>query len=129
MRPMTSILLGRSRPRVLGQRRRAGPRRAARILFKEMLKQHCGEQCYAGKSGASKHSAGPRGDIGLFDLGQLNMKMWSHDQLFPCDYRIGQSLRGGERVVSAKKTRSATRNSRSRAKMTIAGGNKSARAG
>jgi hypothetical protein len=104
--------LGSSRARVLGQRRRAGPRRAARILLKEMLKQHCGEQCYPDKSGASKHSARPGVDFGLFGLGQLNMNMWSHDQFFPSDYRIGQYLvvEGG---VSVKETGSGFRNSRS----------------
>jgi len=104
--------LGRSRARVLGQRRRAGPRQIAHVLFKQMLEQHCGEQCYAGKSGTSKHSARPGGDFGLFGLGQLNMIMWSHDQFFPCDYRIGQYLvvEGG---VSVKETGSGFRNSRS----------------
>jgi hypothetical protein len=120
--------LGRSRARVLGQRRRAGPRRAARILFKEMLKQHCGEQCYADKSGASKHSARPGGDIGLFGLGQLNMKMWSHDQFFPCDHRIGQSICGGECGLREGDSIWLEKFPLSRAKMKLSGGNKSARA-
>jgi hypothetical protein len=119
---------GRSWARVLGQRWRAGPRRAARILFKEMLKQHCGEQCYAGKSGASKHSARPGGDIGLFGLGQLNMKMWSHDRFFPCDHRIGQSIRGGECGLREGDSIWREKFPLSRAKMKLAGGNKSARA-
>jgi hypothetical protein len=120
--------LGRSRARVLGQRRRAGPRRAARILFKEMLKQHCGEQCYADKSGASKHSVCPGGDIGLFGLGQLDMKMWSHDQFFPCDHRIGQSICGGECGLREEDSFRLEKFPLSRAKMKLSGGNKSARA-
>ena len=119
---------GRSWALVLSQRRRAGPRRAARILFKEMLKQHCGEQCYAGKSGASKHAARPGGDIGLFGLGQLNMKMWSHDQFFPCDHRIGQSIRGGECGLREGDSIWLEKFPLSRAKMKLSGGNKSARA-
>jgi hypothetical protein len=118
---------GRSRARVLSQRRRAGARRAARILFKKMMKQHCSEQCYAGKSGARKHSARPGVNTGLLGLGQLNMNMWSHDQ-FPCDRRIGQSIRNGEyglrRGDSIRRQKFPT----SRAKMKLAGGNNSARA-
>src|SRR5262245_24972347 len=85
-----------SRAGVFGQRRRAGPRSAARILFKEMLKQYCGEQCHAGKSGAGKHSTRPGGDLGLIGLGQFNMKMWSHDYFFPSDRWMGQTLCDGE---------------------------------
>jgi hypothetical protein len=120
--------LGRSRAHVLGQRRRANPRRAARILFKEMLKQHCGEQSYANKSGASKHSARPGGDIGLFGLGQPDMKMWSHDQFFLCDYRIGQSIRGGACGLRGEDSIRRQKFPLSRAKMKLTGGNNSARA-
>ena len=102
--------LRQSRAGVLGQGRGAGPR-AARILFKEILKQHCGEQCHAGKSGASEHSARPGGDLGLIGLGQLDMKMWSHDQFFLYDIGLGKVF-AVESVVSAKKTRSGVRNSR-----------------
>ena len=121
-------LLRRSRAGVLGQRWRAGPRRAARFLFKEMLKQHCGEQCYADKSGASKHSARPGSDVGLIGLGQLNMKMWSHDQFFPCDHRIGQSLRRGECGLRREDSIGRKKFPVARAKMKRAGGNNSARA-
>jgi hypothetical protein len=119
---------GRNRARVLGQRRRARPRRAARILFKEMMKQHGGEQCDAGKSGASKHSARPGVDIGLFGLGQPNMKMWSHDQFFLCDHQIGQSLSGGDRGLREEDSIGRQKFPFSRAKMKLAGGNNSARA-
>ena len=119
---------GRNRARVLGQRRRAGPRRAARILFKEMMKQHGGEQCYASKSGASEHSARPGVDIGLFGLGQPNMKMWSHDQFFLCDHQIGQSLSGGDCGLRQGDSIGRQKFPLSRAKMKLAGGNNSARA-
>ena len=119
---------GRSWALVLSQRRRAGPRRAACILFKEMMKQHCGEQCYAGKSGAGKHSARPGGDIGLFGLGQLNMKMWSHDQFFPCDHRTRQSVHGGECGLRRGDSIRPEKFPLSRAKMKLASGNNSARA-
>jgi hypothetical protein len=117
-----------SRAGVLGQRRRADPRRAARILYKVMLKQHHGEQYYAGKSGASKHSARPGGDLGLLGLGQLNMNLWSHDQFFSCDHRIGQSLHSGECGLRRGDSIGRKKFPVARAKMKRAGGNNSARA-
>jgi hypothetical protein len=93
-----------------------------------MLKQHCGEQCYAGKSGASKHSARPGGDLGLLGLGQLNMNLGSHDQFFLSDYRIGQSIRGGACGLREGDSIKRQKFPVSRAKMKLAGGNNSARA-
>jgi len=118
--------LRRRRAGVLSQRRRADPRRAARILYKEMLKQHCGEQYYAGKSGASKHSARPGGDLGLLGLGQLNMDLWSHDRFFPCDHRMEQSLHGGACGLREGDSTDRQKFPLSRAKMKLAGGNNSA---
>ena len=120
--------LRRSRAGVLSQRRRADPRRAARILYKEMLKQHCGEQYDAGKSGASKHSARPGGDLGLLGLGQLNMNLGSHDQFFLSDYRIGQSIRSGECGLRRGDSIGREKFPVAKAKMKLAGGNNSARA-
>jgi hypothetical protein len=120
--------LGRRPACVLGQRRRAGPRCVARILFKEMLKQHCGEQCDADKSGTSKHSARPSGDLSLIGLGELDMKMWSHDRLFLCDYRIGQNIRGGECGLHEGDSIRREKFPLSGAKMKLKGGNNSARA-
>jgi hypothetical protein len=120
--------LGCSRAGVLSQRRRAEPRRAARILYKELLKQHRGEEHYAGKSRASKHSARPGGDLGLLGLGQLNMNLWSHDQFFPCDHRIGQSLRSGECGLRREDSVGRKKFPVAQAKMKLAGGNNSARA-
>jgi hypothetical protein len=120
--------LVRRRARVLSQRRRGGPRRTARFLIKEMMKQHRGEQCYAGESGASKHSARPGVDTGLFGLGQLNMKMWSHDPFFPCDQWMMQSIRGGEYGLHEGDSIRRKKFPLSRAKMKLAVGNNSARA-
>jgi hypothetical protein len=97
-------------------------------LFKQMMKQHCGEQCYAGSSGPNKHSARPGGDFGLVGLGQLNMKMWSHDQFFPSDYRIGQYLGGGGWGLREGDWLRPQKFPLSREKMKLEGGNKLARA-
>lgn len=120
--------LRQSRARVLGQGRRAGPCCAARILIKEMLKQHCGEQCYTGKSGASKHSARPGGDLGLIGLGELNMKMWSHDYFFPSDRWMGQTLCGGEWGLRGGDFHQASEIPALGTKMKLKGGNNSVRA-
>jgi hypothetical protein len=117
-----------SRARVLGQFRRAGPRCGARILVKEMLKQHCGEQCDADKSGTSKHSARPGGDLGLIGLSQLNMKMWSHDLFFPCDHRMRQSICSGECGLRKGDSIGREKFPLSGAKMKLKDGNNSARA-
>jgi hypothetical protein len=120
--------LRHSRPGVLSQRWRADPRRIARILHKEILKQHCGDQRYAGKCGASKHSVGPGGDLGLLGLGQFNMNFWSHDQFFLSHYQIGQSIRGGACGLREEDSIGRQKFPFSRAKMKLAGGNNSARA-
>jgi hypothetical protein len=118
--------LRRHRAGVLSQRRRADPRRTARILYKEMLKQHGGEQYHAGKSRAGKHSARPGGDLGLFGLGQLNMNLWSHDLFFSCDHRIEQSLHGGAHGLREGDSSGRRKFPLSKAKMKLAGGNNSA---
>ena len=119
--------LRQSRAGVLGQGRGAGPR-AARILFKEMLKQHCGEQCYADKTGTSKHSARPAGDLGLIGLGELDMKMWSHDYFFPSDRWMGQTLCRGACGLRERDSIRREKFPLSRTIMKVKGGNNSARA-
>jgi hypothetical protein len=120
--------LGRSWAGVLSQRRRADPRHAARVLFKQMLKQHRGKQRHGGNPAASEHAAPPGGEIGLLGLGQLNMNTWSHDQFFLSDYRIGQSIRGGECGLRREDSIGREKFPVARAKMKLAGGNNSARA-
>jgi hypothetical protein len=56
------------------------------------------------------------------------MKMWSHDQFFPCDHRIGQNLHGGECGLRREDSIRCEKFPLSRAKMKLASGNNSARA-
>jgi hypothetical protein len=56
------------------------------------------------------------------------MKMWSHDQSFPSDHLIGQSLRCGECGLRRGDSIGRKKFPVDRAKMKLAGGNNSARA-